>query len=322
MTTQDTAVSQLREWALLLADRGWHVFPLRVGSRKPALHGHKSCQGLGICAPAHQGWEQRATTDTATVDRCWSAGAFNIGLATGPSGLLVLDGDMPGQGKPELAEQDRALGTTGVEAIHALAEQAGEPLPETYTVRTRRGGRHYYFRAPDGTGYRNTTKTLHPLIDTRAGGGYVVAPGSITPDGAYELVDDSDPAELPGWLAQGLAPKPCVADSAPREIAAVDLDRYTSAALRSECARLAATGTGAQNWALYTAALALGRLVAGGVLPDATVRAALHRTMSRLPLTRPHEPWLPYQIDATIDSAFRWTALRPRCPKNAVGEAA
>lgn len=60
-TTMDTphapsAVGQLRDWALLLAERGWAVFPLRPGTkRNPALHGAKSCPGTGICAAGHRG---------------------------------------------------------------------------------------------------------------------------------------------------------------------------------------------------------------------------------------------------------------------------
>ncbi|MEU7606104.1 bifunctional DNA primase/polymerase, partial [Streptomyces sp. NPDC041003] len=31
-------------------------------------------------------------------------------------------------------------------------------------------------------------------------GGYVVAPGSSTPDGAYTVLDSVSPVPLPGWL--------------------------------------------------------------------------------------------------------------------------
>lgn len=316
-----SAIAQLREWALVLAELGWHVFPVRPGGKVPALHGRRGCPGTGVCADGHQGWEQRSTTDPERIARCWSGPqAWNIGIACGPSGLLVIDCDMPGHGGANLRAGERALGTTGEEALHALAERAGERLPETYTVRTPSGGMHYYFRLPEG--YRNTTKNLHPLIDTRAGGGQVVAAGSITPSGAYELVDDSEPAELPGWLAQALAPRASVAKSAPLEITPQRLSRYGAAALRDECERVAAARSGRQNTTLYEAAFALGRLVAGGVLDEATVRAELHRAVSRLPLARPSEPWLPEQIDATITSAFSGSASRPRRPRAAGGEAA
>lgn len=321
MTTQDSAVAQLREWALCLAERGWSVFPVRPGGKIPALHGRKGCAGTGICANGHQGWEQRATTDPDRITRCWTGQRpWNIGIACLPSDLLVVDCDMPGHGGGGLHVWDRALGTSGDEALHALAERAGEALPDTYSVRTPSSGMHYYFRLPEG--YRNTAKDLHPLIDTRAAGGLVVAAGSITPIGAYELIDDSEPAVLPGWLLQALAPKSSVAESAPVEIAPARLSRYGAAALRNECGHLAAARPGRQNQTLYEAAFALGRLVAGGVLDDATVRAALHRAMSRLALSRPNEPWTAQQINDTIDSALWGSSSKPRRPGIARGEAA
>ncbi|MEU6263887.1 bifunctional DNA primase/polymerase [Saccharopolyspora shandongensis] len=311
MTHASSALSQLRAWALCLAELGWYVFPLRPGTKRwPALHGRKSCPRTGICASGHQGWEQRATADPKRIERCWAYAPYNIGLATGPSGLLIVDCDQPDPGWTWPTSWNKGGVSCGEDVLAVLCKQAGATMPTTYTVATPSGGKHFYFRAP--AGFRNTRGGLGPLVDTRAGGGYVVAPGSITPEGAYELLDDTEPADLPGWLARALAPKPAPAISAPREIASARRSRYVSAALRSECDRLAATGTGPQNEALFTAALALGRLVAGGAVEDATVRSALHTAMSRLPLTRPHDPWTPVQINATIDSAFGLAAQRPR----------
>lgn len=319
MTTHQAhsaVAGQLRDQALLLAERGWNVFPLRPRTkRSPALHGRKDCPATGICAGGHQGWEQRATSDVSRVWACWSTAAFNVAVATGPSGLLVVDCDQPKPGWvwPE-GWNSRGV-ASGLDVLTVLADRAEATVPATYTVATPSGGRHFYFRAPAGMRLRNTNGDhggLGPLIDTRAGGGYVVAPGSITPDGVYELINDSEPVELPAWLVQALAPKAPAAVSAPREIPAVRASRYVAAAVRNECDRLAATGTGAQNQALFTAALALGRLVAGGAVEETVVREALHHAMSRLPLTRPNEPWTPAQIDATIASGFRCAARNPR----------
>lgn len=328
MTTHQmsSAAGQLRDRALLLAERGWKVFPLRPGTkRSPALHGRKDCPGTGICTEQHRGWEQRATSDASKVDVCWSIAAFNVAIATGPSGLLVVDCDQPKPGW-DWPEGWNSRGVScGLDVLTVLAERAGATVPATFTVATPSGGRHFYFRAPAGVELRNTqgeSGGIGPLIDTRAGGGYVVAAGSITPDGVYELLDESEPVELPAWLVQALAPKPSPAVSAPREIPAVRASRYVAAAVRNECERLAATGTGAQNHALFTAALALGRLVAGGAVDEATVREALHHSMSRLPLTRPNEPWTPAQIDATVDSGFRCAARNPRTIAVQGGDAA
>ena len=55
--------SELLCVALAAAARGWHGFPLRPGTKQPALHGYDRCPRTGDCAQKHQGWEHRATTD-------------------------------------------------------------------------------------------------------------------------------------------------------------------------------------------------------------------------------------------------------------------
>src|SRR5690606_6177894 len=90
----------------------------------------------------------------------------------------------------------------GADVFAALCERHGQPFPfDTYTVRTGRGGMHLYFTAPAGLEVRNSVGRLGWLIDTRARGGYVVAAGSIVAGRAYTVVNDADPAPLPGWLA-------------------------------------------------------------------------------------------------------------------------
>ncbi|MBE9375578.1 bifunctional DNA primase/polymerase [Saccharopolyspora sp. HNM0983] len=115
--TTTSATAQTRDWALCLADLGWHVFPLRPGTKTPALHGHRTCPGTGICADEHQGWEQRATTHLTRVRTCWSSGGYNIAIATGPSGLLVVDCDQPGH-EHRMPDRWATLGIrTGTEVL-------------------------------------------------------------------------------------------------------------------------------------------------------------------------------------------------------------
>jgi len=71
--------------AMETAARGWPVFPLRPGDKPPALHGERRCPGTGDCAGGHRKFEQRATTNPERIERCWTAGAFNVGIATGPA---------------------------------------------------------------------------------------------------------------------------------------------------------------------------------------------------------------------------------------------
>ncbi|MEU9856364.1 bifunctional DNA primase/polymerase, partial [Streptomyces sp. NPDC047974] len=90
-----TAAPGTLQAALDAAARGWAVFPLRPGTKRPALHGETRCPRAGACAGGHVKWEDRATTDPERITRAWTQAPFNIGLATGPSGLVVIDLDMP-----------------------------------------------------------------------------------------------------------------------------------------------------------------------------------------------------------------------------------
>lgn len=267
----------LLTWALHIAERGWPVFPLRPNSKVPALHSVARCPGTGACANGHAGWEQRATTDPAVVKRCWSHDAYNIGLATGPAATVVLDLDVA---KPDEAPPEgwNMLGiSSGSEALAWIALQAGHSTPETYTVATPTGGRHLYFRAPKGVELRNTQGVhgLGWLVDTRGHGGYVTAPGSRLPHGSYQLLDDRDPMDLPGWLVQRLTPKPRERLSRPHEIGSANRHGYLRSALDREAKRVTGAVPGARNKSLFIAACALGQLVAGGALSADEVWAVL-----------------------------------------------
>jgi len=244
------STNPLHDWAQHLASRGWAVFPLAPGTKRPAI----------------REWEHRATTDPDRIKSCWHAGAgFGIGIATGPARLVVLDLDPA----PDAGEPDGAGG------LAALAQARGVALAATWTVATPRGGTHLYYRTPPGVRLRNTAGTLASHVDTRAEGGYVVAPGTILPGGGYELLDDTDPPELPAWLVQALSERPAAALSAPTERPCTDVGGYVGAALRGECDKVRHAPAGRHNAVLCRAAYALGQLVGAGVLAQARARAEL-----------------------------------------------
>ncbi|MBQ1157727.1 bifunctional DNA primase/polymerase [Streptomyces sp. A73] len=270
MTQTPTCNLALLAWALHAARRGWHVIPLRPGDKRPAGHGDKHCPGTGRCTSGHKTPEQRATTDQDLVSVAWSQQPYNIGIATGPSGLLVVDLDTR-KDKNEEGAPD------GASSFLALCERAaGQPVPATYRVRTPSGGEHLYFTQPPGARLHNTAGRLADRIDTRGWGGYVVAAGSTTPGGTYTVLDDRPPAPLPGWLHDALKPpqRPAPPPSGPL---ATRAGGYAAAALRNEVANVANATDGTRNATLLRAARALGRLVASGDLDRAEVEEALSR---------------------------------------------
>lgn len=258
--------------ALDAAEHGWAVFPLRPGGKRPALHGELSCPGTGACAAGHLKWEQRATADPDRIRRAWSVGAFNVGIACGPSRLLVVDLDMPKTNDKDLKGSE---GTPcGVTTFKALCERAGQEVPATYRTRTASGGQHLYFTAPGGVRLTNTAGTVGRLVDTRASGGYVVAAGSITPAGPYEALSAPVAAPVPGWLLSILQPAPKPAQPQLRPVAGQSR-RYADVALTNETNNVATAGDGTRNATLLRAARALGRFVASGDLTRTVVEEAL-----------------------------------------------
>jgi DNA polymerase-1 len=269
--------------ALWCAARGWHVVPLRSGGKQPAWHRADRCPGTGDCAGGHVTWEARATADPARVP--WVFGhstrdaPLNVGIAAGPSGLIVLDLDVPKPGQGPPPRWARAGITDGADVLADLCDQHGEPLPfETFMTRTRRGGMHLYFTPPPGMRPGCTSGDnggLGWLIDTRGHGGYVVAPGCYVADddgaGWYEAIYQRPPAKLPGWLASLLtAPAPASPLGCPPAAPAAvrDLDGYAARALKGELHRVTAAAEGGRNAALNKAAYYLGQLVGAGILPE------------------------------------------------------
>ncbi|HMQ17163.1 MAG TPA: AAA family ATPase, partial [Phycisphaerae bacterium] len=115
----------------------------------------------------------------------------NIALRT--DGLAVVDID--GEGNAWLADEP-----------DKLAALDAAPLSLT-----PRGGRHYFFRQPDGRAWRNTAGRLAPHVDTRANGGYVLVAPSVAEGKAYSWQDDRELSvspprlpEPPAWLIEML----------------------------------------------------------------------------------------------------------------------
>jgi Bifunctional DNA primase/polymerase, N-terminal len=255
------AESGLQSSALAAADLGWHVFPCAPGSKRPALKDN---------------WQDLATTDPDRIRSWWGRQPYNIGIACGPSGLVVIDLDA------DAARDGTARDGTardGTASLALLCRAHGERYPDgTYTVDTPSGGCHLYFTAP-ATPVRNSAGRAGPLIDIRADGGYVVGAGSRIGERAYAARGDFLPLTLPfpAWIArllsddpappQALRPLPPPDGTASRS--------YALAALRKETRRVADARPGTRNDTLNRAAFCLGQLVAARLLPPLPVMTAL-----------------------------------------------
>ena len=163
------------EHALLLAAKGWSVFPVRFK------------------APLTPNGFLDAKVDKGEVEELWStygSGATGVGVATGEaSGVWVLDVDVSDEkrGDDSLADLEATQGI----------------LPSTYQILTGGGGLHFYFNHVDGI--RNSGGKLGPGLDVRGDGGYVVGPGSLHESGRQyrrELDSDEQPVDAPQWLVE------------------------------------------------------------------------------------------------------------------------
>lgn len=141
------------------------------------------------------------------------------------------------------------------------------------------GGCHRYYQAPDHVQLANTAGRLGWLVDTRGRGGYVVAPPTQLVDGRRYATTAALPlAVLPDWLTAALSgPTANSAASPPGPVARTVPTGYARAAVRAEVDSVRSARAGQRNHELFCASVALGQLVAGGLLDEASTRHQLHQ---------------------------------------------
>lgn len=272
LTPDEKRRQELADAAVGYAKNGWRVIPLCwVGEdggcgydQSVSNSGHHNCASPGKI-PCHSGW-QKPDLLSGEADAQWwrlvgpEDGMFpgnwkpeaNIGILTGQvSGIFVVDID-PDNG-----------GDLTWEKI-----TKGRQLPLTYITQTGSGGRHWYFRYPEGFKVRNAKPWGNDAgIDIRGDGGQVVAPPSVSHKGSYRVIQDVPVAEPPAWLLDKLRQKNGRQSGAPARAGspAVVPDEtkrksYGEAALTREAARVRAAGQGDRNDTLNKAAFSLGTL--------------------------------------------------------------
>lgn len=220
--------------ATWMARHGFAVHPLAPGAKTPAPN-CESCGGGAHPAtecPCHarRGWchgFHAATTDLVTVRQWWGGQPrFGVGVACGPSRLVVVDVDAHAAALPE---RDRLLPgipvhdevdltglRSGYDSLALLAAHRRRADPcenaSTLRVRTPSGGMHIWYRAPRGgpvfksSSGSSSRTALAWQVDIRAAGGYIVAPGTRTAAGEYVALPGARrPAPLPLWLVAELS---------------------------------------------------------------------------------------------------------------------
>jgi len=184
----------LLDEALARADEEFYIFPLRENDKRPAV----------------SDWENWATLDKAKIRKYWgNYPKANIGVACGPSGIVVLD-------------VDNKEGKNGNATFTAIEKIEGE-VP-TFTVETPTGGFHRYYES-NGSKLRNTAGKLGEGLDTRAQGGYVVAEGSLIEGKRYKFVGVITVEKLPQWIIDGTKQRVEIIQTEEKDASEIDIER-------------------------------------------------------------------------------------------------
>jgi Bifunctional DNA primase/polymerase, N-terminal len=257
------------EIAIGLATVGLPILPAGVFWNQTSARWRKQ--------PLVNRWQQVATCDPLQIGEWWRAHPAAVpGIELGRAGLLVIDADRHGS-------------ADGVAAFQALTLRHGLPVgPVTITAGR---GLHYLFRQPEGERFRNRRGRLPQGIDVRGAGGWVVAPGSVRPDGAvWQSATDTPPLRdafpdrvprVPDWIANLIQGWPTHNNSLhSREPAAIPASSsrhaaYAKAALARNASDLAAAQTGGRNNLANAIAFRMGRMVARGWIDETKVVDAL-----------------------------------------------
>lgn len=219
------------QYALEIAAAGFHVFPLRPGTKLPQI----------------DRFPVLATTDPQQIQDWWYQWPqANVGISTtafngGAFHLVVADVDNK-PGKPGI--QTRAL--------WELVE--GREFPETYTQLTPTGGQHLVYKTPILCQGKVDLDYKGSGIDSRGKGGYIVGLNSVVEAGMYVGDLRIPVADAPAWLV-ALCRYEEPAAKPPRPAPAIPVDASAAVAQSREfLLRCPIATAGSRNDAAYKAA--------------------------------------------------------------------
>lgn len=306
--------------ALAFAARGWPVFPLTPGAKKPLRHcpqcdrkspDYVPHRGINECphpADVCHGFHA-ATTDPEQIGD-WGRRfpEMNVGISTGPARLVVVDLDKNKAG----VEPPPPYNISGVQDggdVFALAlERYGVGFPgDTLIVATPSKGLHLYWRLPEGVVVSKSEGGFGWNVDVRAALSYIVAPTSSTPDGEYRRISGAHvPQVAPAWLLHhlegtGHMPKP--RPSRPHQRPQQRPTTGGQTGIGDLAVQLANAPEGRRHKVLCTVTAAAAYLVAAGRCTDYEMRAEIH-SAGRAADRDENE------IDDAIESAIDYVARR------------
>jgi hypothetical protein len=228
--------------------------------------------------PLHAGsYEENAMLDPEAIAEEWRLyPEANIGILQGqPSGIVTVDIDCK-DGKP------------GYESL-GWWEGVFGPLPETETILTPSGGRHFRYRTSEPVIH---TIDFIPGIDILSTHHYAATYPSVTERGRYELINDHPIVELPESLVKGVFFKNAtktgrraagwVSTQTGRPVfscpdVSVDFSPYTQKSLKTAFRLIRDAAPKTWNWVTFWEAYRLGQQVGAGLLTYELARSTLMR---------------------------------------------
>jgi hypothetical protein len=249
--------------ALELAGQGHCVFPCAANKSPLTLRGFKD-----------------ASVDFEVIDSWWTHWPDAlIGVPTGEK-FVVIDADL--------------------QHVEAQVWYARANLPLTRAHVTRSGGRHLLFQ-PQGE-LRCTAGKLHPHIDTRGQGGFIV----WWPACGLEVLHENVLAPVPDWILRALTREPGKFAGLRYLATPISVDTPQSAARKLEgiLRTIAQATEGTRNQICFWGGCRLAEMAAVGLLSRDTAMALAIEAATRSGLPR-------LEAIRTLQSAFRlggqWT---------------
>lgn len=256
--------------AIKYAKLGYFVFPIQPNSKYP-YKGFK--------------WRDKSTDDPQLIERAGLSEKYlgcNWAIDCTKSKIAILDAD------------------TYKEDFKSVPE----PIPQTFKVRTARGGDQYYFNDPD-TLCKSTSNKIAPAVDTRGSGGYALIPGSVFNNKEYKIARSAPLADLPEWIIDKLGKSKPKKENHEAPLTELDQEHNINAAVKylTDRAPEAVEGSGGDQ-ATYEVACRVRDL---GISEDLATTLMLDHWND----SKAFPPWDPDDLEKKVNNAFTYAKDRP-----------